>query len=292
MYQRVYETITATIIQQLEQGVRPWHKPWHTETPSVAFKIPTNPITGKDYRGINIPLLWHAADDKGFTTNEFATFNQWVQKKETIRKGEKGNTIIFYDLMEKENEKHEIEKVPFVKTAIVFNRSQLQSYNKEEITNEEKAPLFERIEHVDNFIKNTGARIKYDGGNRAYYSRLTDDIHMPYPDKFIGTPTQDAKEGFYSTMLHELGHWSGNEKRLNRQFGKRFGDKAYAFEELVAEMTSAFVCCRLDITDAPRQDHANYLGSWLEVLHSDNKAILTAASKASQAADYLASLQI
>lgn len=74
MYQRVYETITATIIQQLEQGIRPWH----TETPSVAFKIPTNPITGNDYRGINIPLLWHAADDKGFTTNKFATFNQWV----------------------------------------------------------------------------------------------------------------------------------------------------------------------------------------------------------------------
>jgi antirestriction protein ArdC len=287
---QIYETITNTIIQQLEQGVRPWHKPWDSANPSVAFKIPVNATTGKEYKGINIPLLWQAADDKAFTTNEYATFKQWAYNKESVKKGEKGNVIIFYDTVERENDRHELEKIPFIKTSVVFNRCQLQSYKPSD-TEAPQQPLIERIEHVDKFAQNTGALIYNDGGNRAYYSRLTDEIHLPMVERFIGSPSQTALESYYATMLHELGHWSGNQKRLDRQFGKRFGDSAYAFEELVAELTSAFLCAKLEIADAPRPDHAQYVGSWLKVLKDDKKAILTAASKASQAADYLFNLR-
>ena len=289
----LYETITTKIIQQLEEGHRPWHKPWTTNKPSVAFKIPVNATTGKPYRGINIPLLWNAADEKGFTTNEYATFKQWSANKEVVKKGEKGNLIVFFDVMEKENDKKEIERIPFLKSSIVFNRSQLQSYtppDPSELPPEPRDP-FDRIHAVDSFISKVGAKISHDGGNRAYYSRVTDDIHLPKLRQFVGTPTQTPQESYYAVTMHELTHWSGHESRLNRKFGKRFGDQAYAFEELVAEMGSAFLCASLEITDAPRPNHASYLKSWLQVLKDDKRAILTAASKASEAMDYMFKLQ-
>ncbi|WP_341769294.1 zincin-like metallopeptidase domain-containing protein, partial [Enterobacter hormaechei] len=111
---------------------------------------------------------------------------------------------------------------------------------------EPPTPLFERIEQADTFIKATGARIKHDGGDRAFYNRLSDDIHLPVPDVFKGSKTQTAQESYYATTLHELTHLSGHPKRLDRQFGKRFGDQDYAFEELVAEMGSAFLCAKLE----------------------------------------------
>ncbi|WP_341769293.1 ArdC family protein [Enterobacter hormaechei] len=123
----LYETITDKIIHQLEQGTRPWHKPWQDENASAGYKLPINATTGKEYRGINIPMLWLAVEEKAFTTNEWATFKQWEATKETVRKGEKGNMIVFYDIMEKENDKQEIETIPFLKTSYVLNRSQLKS---------------------------------------------------------------------------------------------------------------------------------------------------------------------
>lgn len=236
-------------------------------------------------------MLWLAAEDKGFTTNEYATFKQWETKKETVRKGEKGNMIVFYDVMERENEKQKIEKIPFLKLSFVFNRSQLKSYEPSEIITDKPQPLFERIAQADTFINQTGARIKHDGGERAYYNRLSDDIHLPLPEIFTGTETQSSQESYYAVTLHELTHLSGHPKRLDRQFGKRFGDQDYAFEELVAEIGAAFLCAKLGITDAPRPDHAQYLSHWLQVLKDDKLAILTAASKASQACDYLGTMR-
>ncbi|QKZ15907.1 ArdC family protein [Spirosoma sp. KUDC1026] len=291
MTQNIHETITAKIIEQLQAGTAPWRKPWTHPNASVAFQLPINATTGKRYRGINIPLLWGAVDDRAFTTNEYATFKQWAERKEFVRKGEKGNLIVFYDVLERENDKQEIDKIPYLKTSFVFNRCQLQSYTAPEQPADEPRPLLERLEAVDSFIHNTGAIVRHDGGNRAYYSRLTDDIHMPEPEIFTGTPTQTAQESYYAVSLHELTHWTGKDTRCNRQFGKRFGDRAYAFEELVAEMGSAFTCAYLGITDAPRPDHVSYLTSWLEVLRDDKRAILTAASEASKALDYLAAFQ-
>jgi antirestriction protein ArdC len=99
-------------------------------------------------------------------------------------------------------------------------------------------------------------------------------------------------ESYYATLLHELTHWTRHEKRLNREFGrKRWGDSGYAAEELVAELGAAFLCADLGVTPEPREDHAAYLASWLEVLKSDKRAIFTAAAHAQRAADFLHGLQ-
>jgi antirestriction protein ArdC len=148
----------------------------------------------------------------------------------------------------------------------------------------------ELIEAAEAFVAATGANIVH-GGSRACYVPRTENIHMPPRDVFIGTATSTAAEAYYSTELHELTHWTSAETRCNRELGKRFGDQAYAIEELVAEFGAAFLCADLGITDEPRADHAQYLASWLSILKADKKAIFTAASKASEAAAFLGALQ-
>lgn len=147
-------------------------------------------------------------------------------------------------------------------------------------------PLFERIASVDLAIAATGAQIEY-GGSRACYNRLTDCISIPDERAFFGTETSTAQEAFYSTILHELSHYSGAECRLNREKGKRFADRAYAFEELIAELSAAFLCAELGIANDLRPDHAQYMAQYLTILKNDKKAIFAAAAAASAATDYI-----
>jgi antirestriction protein ArdC len=144
----------------------------------------------------------------------------------------------------------------------------------------------ERIASADRFVSATGARIEH-GGERAYYRPSADHIQMPPEDAFCGTATMTRSEGYYATLLHELTHWTGAKHRLDRNFGKRFGDDAYAVEELVAEIGAAFLCAELQITQDTRPDHAQYLAQWLKVMKDDPRAIFAAAAKASEAASYL-----
>jgi antirestriction protein ArdC len=146
------------------------------------------------------------------------------------------------------------------------------------------------IYRAETFVAATGASIAH-GGDKAYYRPSTDSIQLPPREAFIGSPTSSPAESYYSTLLHELTHWTSMESRCNRQLGKRFGDAAYAMEELIAELGAAFLCADLGITDEPRADHAQYIDHWLTVMKADKKAIFTAASKASAAADFLISLQ-
>jgi hypothetical protein len=110
---------------------------------------------------------------------------------------------------------------------------------------------------------------------------------MPTPEMFIGTATSSPTEAYHAVLSHECVHWSGAGHRLNREFGKRFGDRAYAFEELVAELGAAFMCSAFRITNEPRPDHAAYVSSWIDILNRDTKAVFTAASKAQEAVEYL-----
>ena len=114
---------------------------------------------------------------------------------------------------------------------------------------------------------------------------------MPPRNLFTGTATSTPTESYESTRLHEISHWVGAEHRLNRKFGERFGDKAYSFEELVAELSAAFLCAELEITNTPRVDHAQYIANWVAVLKGDAKAIFSAASLATRTVDYLVGLQ-
>lgn len=285
----IHQTVTNTIIAQLEKGTPPWQKPWNAGM-LTPFTLPKNGNTGKTYRGINIPLLWMSAAAQDFTTQEWASFNQWKEKKESIAKGQKGTLIIYYDTFERENKDGEIEKIPFVKTSFVFNRCQLASYTPEEYQPPEPTPLVERIARVDEFVANSKAIIKH-GGNRAFYAPASDSITMPFQQRFIDTTTRTATEGYYSVLLHELAHWTGHKSRLDRLSNNRFGSKPYAFEELIAELGSAFLCAEMEITNAPKSDHASYIASWLDVLKNDKKAILTAASEATKICDFLQGFQ-
>jgi len=235
--------------------------------------------------------LWCANINKNFNNAEWATFKQWSEKNETIRKGEKGSMIVYYDVIEKE-EDNEIKKIPFLKSYHVFNRCQLNRYEpQEEQPKEEVIPLVQRLEIVDSFVENTQAVIEH-GKDGAFYRPSEDKIYMPSVEAFQETATSTATEGYYSTLLHELVHWSGAEKRLNRTKGKKFGDNAYAVEELIAELGAAFLCAEFDIATTQKGDHANYIAGWLKVLKDNKNCIITAASEASKAVNYMKQLNL
>jgi antirestriction protein ArdC len=174
------------------------------------------------------------------------------------------------------------------RASYVFNAAQIDGYTVGEPP--ERLGPVARIEAADRFLTHTGARIEV-AGERAYYRPSTDTIHMPDEGLFTGTDTMNRSEAWYATALHESTHWSGAKHRLNRDFGKRFGDQQYVAEELVAEIASAFLCAELSVTQDTRPDHAQYLAHWLKLLKDDNRAIFTAAAKASEAVTYLKSLQ-
>jgi len=284
----VHQRVTNTIIKYLENGVTPWIKPW--KSGNDTFKLPKNLVSDKSYNGINTLLLWGAAHEHEYTSNVWGSFKQWKSKNEQIKKGERGTTVLYYDFIEKEDDNGEVVKVPFIKTYVVFNKCQLASYEPDEVIIEEQPPLVQRIDQAENFVANTKAVIKHKG-TKACYKLSSDEIYMPKKSLFFDTAHSTATENYYSTLGHELIHWSGHESRINREFGKRFGDKAYAAEELVAEFGASFLCAELNISREPRKDHADYIGHWMQALKSNKYLLANAANTASRSVAYLKSLQ-
>jgi len=284
----LHQQVTDTIIGQLETGTVPWHQPWKGENRLLG--LPKNSTTGNKYQGVNILLLWSSAIANDFTTQEWATFKQWSDNKESIRKGEKGSLIVYYDVMKKEVE-GEVQEIPFLKSSVVFNRCQLANYKPEEVQpSTDPGKTMEHILQVDTFVSNTKAIVEHKGEKACYIPSL-DKIWMPEPSAFTGTETCTPTESYYSTLFHELTHWSGHEQRLDREKGKKFGDDAYAKEELTAELGAAFLCAQFEIGILPKGDHANYIGHWLKILKEDKKCIFKAASEASKAVSFLQQLQ-
>jgi len=282
---QIRQEVTDTIIAQLEAGTVPWNNQWKTNTPVLT--LPKNETTGNYYKGINILLLWCSALKNKYTTNEWGSFKQWSAKNEMIKKGEQGNTIIFYDTFDKEID-GEIQKIPVIKRYKVFNKCQLASYEyKPSPIPEYTESLIEKIDPVDEFIQNTAACIEHSG-YEAYYEPSRDLINMPFPELFITNPTCTATEGYYSTLLHELAHWTGAKHRRDRF---KDGSVDYAKEELVAELGAAFMCASFEIATLEKGSHATYIEKYLKMLKEDNQAIFKAASEASKAFDYLMSLQ-
>ncbi len=198
----LYQHITDTIVRQLEAGTVPWQQPWKGDSNRL-LALPENFITGKRYRGINILLLWSSAIEQQYPSAEWATFKQWTQKEEFIRKGEKGSMIVYYDTFEKEVD-GQIKDIPFLKTSTVFNRCQLASYTPPEQPEPENTPvpLFERLSIVEEFVKNTKAVIEH-GGDKACYIPSLDKILMPAPEAFMDMQGCTAKEHYVSTLHHE-----------------------------------------------------------------------------------------
>jgi len=288
--QTVYERVTEQIVAALEKGnVGEWQMPWATK----GMQLPYNVVSKKPYRGVNTLVLWATAMDKGYSSPEWATYNQWVDLGAQVRKGEKSATIVFWKFSDRKEETQDpngaiettTSKLVMARAYHVFNAGQVDGY-----TVKAQEPIksdLQRIEDAETFFRAQGADLRH-GGNRAFYrpknnlgSGEGDFIMMPNFEQFHGVPE------YYSTLAHEFTHWTADPSRCDRQLGKRFGDESYAVEELIAELGSAFITGTLGLESAPRTDHAQYLSHWLKVLRADSKAIFTAASQAQKAADYL-----
>jgi antirestriction protein ArdC len=285
----IYTRVTDRILVDLEQGVRPWMKPWDAE--NTAGRI-TRPLrhNGTPYRGVNVLLLWGEAMTEGHLANIWMTYKQAAELNAQVRKGERGALVVYADRhtkIEADSNGEQVEReIPFMKGYTVFNVEQIEGLPDHYYAKPEpKGEPVQLLENAERFFAATGATFRHSG-NVAYYAPGPDLIQLPLADAF-----RDAGS-YAATKAHELTHWTKHESRLNREFGrKRFGDQAYAREELVAELGAAFLCADLSITPEPREDHAAYLGHWLKVLREDKQAIFSAAAQAQRAVDYLHSLQ-
>lgn len=286
----IHQHITDRIIAAIEDGAGDFQMPWHRA--GVAHTRPTNIKSGKAYRGVNVLVLWVAAEMNNFATGLWGTYRRWQIKGAQVRKGEKASMVVFYkeiDVDEQNPETGETESGTrlFARASCVFNADQVDGYQlpEPEITDPAVA-----IAEAESFVANTKAIVRH-GGTRAFYSQSEDAIQVPPRDIFIGTETSSPTEAYYGVLFHELTHWTGHKRRCDRQFGKRFGDEAYAMEELVAELGAAFLSADIGITPEPRLDHAAYIEHWLKVMKADKKAVFTAASQAAKATDFLVNLQ-
>lgn len=281
----LYDEITGKIIAELEAGRVPWVRPWGTATAKAPLAMPRNAATGRHYSGINVLILWGAVIEHGFPGQSWLTFRQALALGGNVRRGERGTTVVYADRFVPDDEKRraretgeEAAAIPFLKRFTVFNAAQCENL-PEDITAVALPPPPGLIEpRVEALIKATGIDFRI-GGDRAFYVPALDYVQVPPPQAYF------EPINWHRTALHELGHAAGHPSRLNRDFSGSFGTKKYAFEELIAEINAAFCCATLGILPTVR--HVDYIGSWLEVLREDNRAIVRAASQASKAADYL-----
>jgi antirestriction protein ArdC len=251
--------------------------------------MPRNASTHRRYSGINVLILWGAVIERGFSSQSWLTFRQALGLGGNVRKGERGTTVVYADRFTPEDERRRAEQtgeepgaIPFLKRFTVFNTDQCEGL-PEEIAKVAPPPPPGLIEpQAEALIAATGADFRI-GGARAFYSPTHDFIQVPPPQAYF------EPINWHRTACHELAHWVGHKSRLARDLSGSYGSKAYAREELIAEMAGAFVCASLGIVPTVR--HADYLGSWLEVLREDDRAIVRAASAASKAADYLLAFQ-
>jgi antirestriction protein ArdC len=263
------------VIALMESEGTNWVKPW------TSHGAPHNVVTGKAYRGSNLFFLGLASHVKGYESNSWATFKQWADLGASVKKGEKSTSIFFFSVLEKQDAKtKEKNSFGFWKTYSVFNADQVEGYEAKTKDKPELSP----IASAELFVSNTQASITHEG-DRACYIPALDQIKMPNFQAFTG-------EGeYYSTLLHELTHWTGHASRLDRGKGNSFGSEDYAREELVAECGAALLCVLLGIEKEPTPNHARYLNSWIQAIKDDHKAIFSAMSQAQKAIDYLEGLQ-
>ena len=270
----VYQTITGDIINAMETSGTDWIKPF------LGGGAPVN-LEGRPYTGINRLVLGLKGGGR------WGTYRAIKAAGGQVRRGERGTTGIYYLAKGKEVVDGVVIKegfmagIPFT----VFSTSQTDGL---EALATVAGDAVDAIQAADEFIEATGAVI-IEGDDGAYYRPATDTIHLP--KTWRNTAHATATAGRYMTALHELSHWSGAANRLDRTFGQSFGDSAYAAEELVAELTSAYLSSDLGITgdqDAGHiASHAKYLTGWIKALKADPNAIFQAARMATKSAAYL-----
>jgi antirestriction protein ArdC len=275
----LYAEVSARIAAELERGAVPWVKPW-ASTPGR--NMPCNAVTNRPYSGCNVVLLWMVG--QGYRTPRYLTFKQAQELGGNGKKGEHGNTVFFVKQLRVKDKKadgsEDERTVGMLRAYTVFNVDQCEGLPDRVLTAGEVKPRHEdeRDATIDEFLTASGAEIR-EGHGEAYYRPGADYVSMPAFEAFR------SASHFYGTAFHELGHWTGHKSRLDRDLRGRFDKQAYAAEELVAELTAAFLCAEFNLDGDLR--HAAYIESWISLLRDDNKAFFTACSKAQAAADYL-----
>lgn len=284
------EKVAAKIIEALEQGTAPWQKPWKPGE----LRLPHNPTTDQNYRGINsMWLMMQGHDDP-----RWMTYKQAEAQGAQVKKGEKGTVIQYWKFRGQEPEaddngkpildgegKQKTREVeyerPRVFHAVVFNATQIDGLPPREA--KPTMPEWQRHEQAEAILQASDVPMRHIEGNRAYYSPAKDEITMPERTQF---PTAD---GYYATALHELGHATGHPSRLDRDLSHPFGSEGYAREELRAEIASLMLGERLEIGHDPGQ-HSAYVGSWIKALQEDPREIFRAAADAEKIAGYVQGL--
>ena len=284
----VYARITDEIVVAIEAGPGRWRLPWHHDGGDVAR--PTNLVSKKRYRGINVLALWVAALKSGFTANIWGTYRQFTEAGGQVREGERATTIVFWKEFRKgdgngaeDGDESEGRRARFMARGYsVFNAAQVDGLD---LPKPPVLPETERIAAAETFCAATGLPIRMEGDQACYRPR-EDAVLMPAFARFR------SADAYYATLAHECAHATGHASRLDRKLDTRFGSKAYAAEEAIAELTAAYCMADLGFAYGQRnedglQRSAAYIASWLEVLKSDSRAIFTAAAKAQAAADWL-----
>lgn len=280
----LYEQITNRIIAELEAGRVPWVQPW--ESAKAGIGMPNNAVSNRRYSGINVLTLWDAIVSRGLASHAFLTFRQAIALGGNVRRGEQGIGVIYTRrfIPREEQRRADIEGrepsggIPFLKWFTVFSVEQCEGLPEHICEPPPPIPEGLILPQAEALIAATAADFRI-GGPSVFYSPTHDYVQVPRPDAF------HDPVNWHRTAFHELGHWVGGAARLNRDQSGVFGSVAYGREELCAELTASFVCAALGITPTVR--HADYIGSWLEIIREDDRAILRAASAASKAADYL-----
>lgn len=292
------QEIVQTIISYIEQNPTNWQAGW-----AKVAAVPQNGLTNSKYRGINALYLWLVSHQRGYTDNRWVTFNQAKEIGASVKKGEKSSPIMFYALYDKNTKKEYTRKTtadmtdeerrqyedefvkPVLRYSQVFNAEQCANFPEKATTPEMTDE--ERQEHnnatIERIIANSEAPVKFDGGDRAFYSIDTDDIHLPEIKQF------HSMADYYATALHEIAHSTGHQSRLNRKFGTTRDDANYAIEELRAEMAAVFMQMEngIELEGKHIQNHSAYLASWLNRVKDDPKVFTSAISDAMKISDYI-----
>jgi len=274
----VYSVITERIVSMLEQGTCPWRRPWNRMN---AF--PANFTTRKTYNGFNFFLLCTIGHEVPF----YLTYRQATELGGNVRKGEQGLPITYWKLLKSEelDSRGEPKKIPLLRYYTVFNASQVEGIEFPKVESR-TGTSFNPIEQAEAVVSNwRQAPAITHGYTRACYQPSADTLQMPSPSSF------DSPEAYYSTLFHEFGHATGHESRLARNLSGSFASEDYSKEELVAEMTSAFLCAHCGIDNSTMPQQAAYLAGWLKALKADPKLVVCAAAQAQKAANLILGIQ-
>lgn len=290
----LFHRITNQFIDALKKGAPPWTKPWSDA--NQYSDRPVNAITERKYTGVNVTILWSSAVCHGFICDRWLTFNQVNAAGGRVKRGQKGTVAVLYRDIEvprkdsegatltDENGQHQTDTIKLIRGFTLFNVEQcvgLPSIVTQGPPISDRKPAWKIHEEAEKLLTSNNVDIRYDN-DAALYLPKEDCIQMP--PKCVFSNEAD----YYSTLMHELTHWTGHSSRLNRPGITTLSgidSTEYAFEEMVAEIGSAFLCAEFRIVGD--MNHDSYILSWVEVLENDPKAIFNSSAQAWKARNFL-----